>query len=217
MRLSPQFEPSPGRLNGSAFLIRTAYRASGHDNAAVTDPIETTRLRLRPWRADDLDAYFDIYSRMEVMRYLGSAPRVIETREEAAERLAMRAAPDPQGPPYGVWAVCPSDSRDIPVGSVLLRQLPWSGTVDPQPDPDVEIGWHLHPDAWGKGYATEAATAMVDRAAAHGIDVVHAVIYPENDNSRKVCRRLGMEYAGRTDRYYDVELDLFRMGTLAGR
>jgi RimJ/RimL family protein N-acetyltransferase len=176
--------------------------------------IETARLRLRPWRADDLDDFFDIYSRMEVMRYLGSAPRVIESREEAAERLAIRATPDPEGPPYGVWAVCPKDLGDRPVGSVLLRKLPWSESLDPPPaDHDVEIGWHLHPDVWGKGYATEAATAMVQRAAAHGIAVVHAVIYPENDPSRAVCRRLGMEYAGRTDRYYDVELDLFRLAT----
>ena len=181
------------------------------------DTIETARLRLRLWRADDLDAFFDIYSRMEVMRYLGSAPSVIETREEAAERLAQRATPDPAGPPYGVWAVCPLETGDRPVGSVLLRRLPWSETVVPQPtQQDVEIGWHLHPDAWGRGYATEAATAMVERAAAHGIDVVHAVTYPPNAASQAVCRRLRMEYVGRTDRYYDVELDLFRLTTRAG-
>lgn len=179
----------------------------------MSEVIETERLRLRPWRAEDLDAFFDIYSRMEVMRYLGSVPRVIETREEAAERLALRAAPDPQGAPYGVWAVCPLEGADCPVGSVLLRQLPWSETVDPKPEYfDVEIGWHLHPDVWGKGYATESAAAMVGRAAANGIEVVHAVTYPPNAASQAVCRRLGMTYVGRTDRYYDVELDLFRLG-----
>ena len=175
--------------------------------------IRTERLLLRPWRTGDeadLDAYFDIYSRWDVMRYLGNAPQVLTSREEAADRLAKRAEPDPAGAPYGVWAVCDADDR--PMGSVLLRQLPWSADVAPVPDqPDVEVGWHLHPDAWGKGYATEAAGALLDRARAYGIDVVHAVTYPENASSQAVCRRIGLEYVGRTDRYYDIELDLFRV------
>ena len=177
----------------------------------VSAEIVTPRLHLRPWRVDDIEAYFDMYSRWEVMRYLGSAPKVLESRQEAAERLAKRAEPDPDGPPYGVWAVCESD-LDRPVGTVLLKLLPWSTHVQPVPVArDVEVGWHLHPDAWGRGYATEAARALLDRARANGIDVVHAVTYPENAPSQAVCRRLGMAYVGRTDRYYDIELDLFRV------
>ena len=179
----------------------------------TAEVISTERLLLRPWRTGDerdLDAYFHIYSRWEVMRYLGNAPQVLASREEAAERLAKRAEPDPDGPPYGVWAVCDADDR--PMGSVLLRKLPWSEHVQSVPsESDVEVGWHLHPDEWGKGYATEAATALLDRARAAGIEVVHAVTYPENAPSQAVCRRIGMEYVGRTDRYYDIELDLVRV------
>ncbi|HVE98330.1 MAG TPA: GNAT family N-acetyltransferase [Mycobacteriales bacterium] len=174
--------------------------------------ISTRRLLLRAWRPDtDLDVFFDIYSRWEVMRYLGSSPQVLTTRDEAADRLARRAAADPDGPPYGVWAICPVDDAERPVGSVLLRRLPWSESLDPQPaHRDVEVGWHLHPDVWGRGYATEAAIAMLDRAWSSGIDSVHAVTYPENAASQAVCRRIGMAYVERTDRYYDVDLDLFR-------
>ena len=180
------------------------------DPAGGSDDIRTPRLLLRPWRPDDLDAYSDIYSRWEVMRYLGSTPAVLSTREEAAERLAQRAAPDPAGPPYGVWAVCCLDDVERPRGSVLMRRLPWSASVDPVPDhQDVEVGWHLHPDVWGRGYATEAAAALVARAWDHRIEQVHAVTYADNVASQAVCRRLGMEHLGRTDRYYDVELELF--------
>ncbi|HVF20286.1 MAG TPA: GNAT family N-acetyltransferase [Mycobacteriales bacterium] len=175
----------------------------------VTDELATARLRLRPWRTSDLDAYFDMYSRWDVMCYLGSDPKVLESREEAVERLARRAVPDIDGPPYGVWAVCDSD-QDRPVGTMLLKRLPWSASVQPVPESrDVEIGWHLHPDFWGRGYATEAARALLGRAAEHGIKDVRAVIYPDNAPSQAVCRRIGLEYAGRTDRYYDIELDLF--------
>lgn len=175
------------------------------------DVLRTERLVLRPWSATDLDAYFDIYSRWDVMQYLGNPPRTLGSREEAAERLAARGTPDPAGPPYGSWAVCEQDG-DRPVGTVLLRQLPWSATVDPVPqESDVEVGWHLHPAVWGRGYATEAARTMLDRAWSHGVAEVHAVTYPENASSQAVCCRLGMAYVGRTVRYYDVELDLFRI------
>ena len=177
----------------------------------MTDVIRTDRLGLRSWAETDLDAFFAVYSRAEVMRWLGSTRRPLATRDEAGERLAQRAAPDPAGPPHGVWAVCDADDA-APVGSVLLRPLPWSAAVEPTPaQPDVEVGWHLHPDVWGRGYATEAARAMLARAAAHRITAVHAVTHPENDASQRVCRRLGMTYVGRTERYYDVELDLFRV------
>ncbi|HVE63422.1 MAG TPA: GNAT family N-acetyltransferase [Mycobacteriales bacterium] len=175
------------------------------------DVIPTERLMLRPWRHDDLDAYFDIYSRPEVMHWLGTARQPLASREEAVERLAGRAAPDPEGAPYGVWAVCEAGT-DLPLGSVLLRLLPWSATLRPVPGAqDPEIGWHLHPDVWGRGYATEAAGAILDRAWAHGLTEVHAVTYPDNVRSQAVCRRLGMTHLGRTDRYYDAELELFRL------
>ncbi len=174
--------------------------------------IHTERLVLRPWRKSDLDAYFDIYSRPEVMQWLGTSRQPLATREEAVERLAGRTEPDPHGPPYGVWGVC-ERGRDLPLGSVLLKLLPWSAALDPVPrEQDAEIGWHLHPDVWGRGYATEVAQVILARAWAHGLATVHAVTYQDNALSQAVCRRLGMTYAGRTNRYYDVELDLFEIG-----
>ncbi|WP_218714170.1 GNAT family N-acetyltransferase [Arthrobacter sp. BF1] len=54
----------------------------------------------------------------------------------------------------------------------------------------MEIGWHLHPDAKGAGYATEAASAVMTDAANNGLHSVVAVTDPLNAPSQRVCQRL---------------------------
>lgn len=168
--------------------------------------LDTPRLVLRPWNAADLAASFDIYSRWSVMRYLGAAP-VAETDPEQSRARLARWAGLP-GPLHGVWAIVPKGST-TPVGSALMKLLPLSGGG--ASSGDTEIGWHLHPDAWGKGYATEAGAGLVQHAWDHDLTEVFAVTYPENAASQAVCRRLGMEHLGQTDRYYDVTSELFRL------
>ncbi|MDQ7992501.1 MAG: GNAT family N-acetyltransferase [Propionicimonas sp.] len=177
----------------------------------MTEPglpvLETPRLVLRPWSEDDVAAAFDIYSRWAVMRYLGRSP-VAETDLAQSRERVVRWAGLP-GPLHGVWAIVPKGGA-VPVGSALMKLLPFSGTGEPSPD--TEIGWHLHPDAWGNGYASEAGARLVRHAWDHGLDEVYAVTYPENGPSQAVCRRLGMTHLGQTDRYYDVTSELFRLG-----
>jgi RimJ/RimL family protein N-acetyltransferase len=74
---------------------------------------------------------------------------------------------------------------------------------------DIEVGWHLHPDAWGHGYATEAARGALRWGFDRGLEEVHAVVRPDNAPSLRVCGRLAMVPVGRTSRYYDTELELF--------
>jgi RimJ/RimL family protein N-acetyltransferase len=76
---------------------------------------------------------------------------------------------------------------------------------------DVEVGWHLHPDVWGRGYASEAATALVERGFAAGIEELYAVTDPDNVRSQAVCRRLGMTDLGLRTEWYDQELRAFRL------
>ena len=69
-----------------------------------------------------------------------------------------------------------------------------AGTFWPNRDdwPGIEIGWALHPDHWGKGYATEAGAASVEYAFAHhDVDALYSVILPENERSQGVAKRLG--------------------------
>jgi RimJ/RimL family protein N-acetyltransferase len=102
----------------------------------------------------------------------------------------------------GVWAIETPGASDVglqPCGSVLLLTLPRSDGAESDA---VEIGWHLHPSAWGRGIATEGATVLVARARAAGLARLHAVVRPGNVRSLAVCDRLGMTRLGETDEWY---------------
>jgi len=90
----------------------------------------------------------------------------------------------------------------------------WLGTIIlvPLPDGDgeFEVGWHLHPDAWGHGYASEGARAALRWGFDHALPEVFAVVRPDNAASLAVCRRIEMAALGRTTRYYETEVELFR-------
>ena len=164
----------------------------------------TRRLDVRPWTHDDVDVMYDIYRRWEVSRWLGATPKVAESVEAmhgSVDRWTARSEHEP----YGIWAVVERET-DAPVGTVLL--VPFTD-ADGNDLPDVEVGWHFHPAAWGNGYATESAHGALDRAWSAGLAQVYAVIHPGNDRSVAVTRRLGMIPLGRTDRFYGLELDAF--------
>jgi RimJ/RimL family protein N-acetyltransferase len=162
--------------------------------------LRTDRLRLRPWtvRPGDLARLTDLYRRAEVTRWLGGPPA-----RSAAELVQRWATVHELNDLHGCWAIEPLDGSP-PAGTVLFKPLP-AGVGE------VEVGWHLHPDSWGCGYATEAARAVVGRGFAAGLPEVYAVVRPGNEASLAVCRRLGMTPLGRLRRWYDVELEAFRL------
>jgi RimJ/RimL family protein N-acetyltransferase len=171
--------------------------------------LETHRLIIRDWteNAGDLARIFDIYSHWEVARWLGAAPRVLEDPSEAASVVRRwHAATAGYGETYGIWAVQVRDSGVV-AGTVLLKPMPGANN---EPTSDIEVGWHLHPDAWGKGYATEAARALVEHAFATGLRQVYAIVKPGNEASIAVTRRLGMTPIGlRSDWYGGMEVETF--------
>lgn len=167
------------------------------------DGFETERLVVRSWHLTDVDAFFDIYRRWEVARWLGSTPRALETLDEAEARVTRWAELNRSAEDEGRWAVERREDGRV-VGTVLLVRLP-------DGDGEVEVGWHLHPDAWGHGYATEAARGALDWGFRRGLEEALAVVRPGNTASAAVCRRLGMEPQGLTSRYYGLELELFRL------
>jgi RimJ/RimL family protein N-acetyltransferase len=73
----------------------------------------------------------------------------------------------------------------------------------------VEVGWHFHPDAWGRGLATESARGAIAHGFKAGLGEIYAVVRPRNQASLAVCRRLGMRPLGLTKRWYDAELESF--------
>ena len=163
------------------------------------DDLRTARLRLRPWTTSpaDLARLTDLYGRDEVTRWLGGPPTV--SAEELVARWAALHARDDR---FGCWAIELPDGEVV--GTLLFKPLP-NGVGE------VEVGWHLHPDSWGHGYATEAARAVIERGFDAGLPEVYAVVRPGNEASLAVCRRLGMQPLGRMRRWYDVELEAFRL------
>ena len=161
--------------------------------------LRTGRLLLRPWTTApaDLARMTDLYGREEITRWVGGTPSV--PPEELVSRWATVRALDAR---HGCWAIERPDG--VVAGTVLFKPLP-NGVGE------VEVGWHLHPDSWGHGYATEAARAVIDRGFSAGVPEVYAVVRPGNAPSMAVCRRLGMTPLGRMTRWYDVELEAFRL------
>jgi RimJ/RimL family protein N-acetyltransferase len=178
----------------------------------VPSIFETERLVIRPWSRDESDRHFDIYSRWEVARWLGSTPRPVETLDQSVQVIdRWNGLTTPDGR-FGIWAVEVRDTGTV-AGTVLLVPMALSGEESARPPEeggDVEAGWHFHPDAWGNGYATEAARGAVAKGFADGLDEVLAVVHLGNDPSMAVCRRLGMQRLGVTGRWYGVELEAFR-------
>jgi RimJ/RimL family protein N-acetyltransferase len=163
------------------------------------EELHTVRLRLRAWTTSpvDLARLTDLYGRAEVRRWIGGTPSV--PPEELVARWATVHQLDAR---HGCWAIERAGGRVA--GTVLFKPLP-NGVGE------VEVGWHLHPDSWGQGYATEAARAVIERGFAAGVPEVYAVVRPGNEASMAVCRRLGMAPLGRLRRWYDVELEAFQL------
>jgi RimJ/RimL family protein N-acetyltransferase len=151
-----------------------------------TPILETDRLILRLPQAGDFDSWADYAGDAEAARYLGGPV----PRSGAWRQMCTFA---------GAWTV-----RGFSMFSVIEKATGrWVGRLGPwQPEgwPGTEVGWGIVRDAWGKGYATEGATAAIDWAfATLGWDRVVHCIDPENVNSQRVAQRLGSTILERTN------------------
>lgn len=147
--------------------------------------LETARLRLRPWREDDLDGYAAMCADADVMRYIGSGSTL--SRADAWRSMAMFVGHwELRG--FGTWAVEERDTRTF-IGRVGLHR--------PEGWPGLEVGWMLDRATWGRGYATEAGRASLDHAwTVLGAEHVISLIAPENAASVRVAERLGETIEG---------------------
>ena len=127
-----------------------------------------------------------IYSESVVWRYMGIGPTT--TLEESRERLErMLGYQRDNG--YTFWAVTLGDTGEL-IGDTGLIPLEGVG-------PEVEIGWRYASAHWGKGYATEAATACRDLGFGRfGLERIYVDVHPQNERSQNVARKLGARKLG---------------------
>ena len=176
-----------------------------HEVAIVGSTISTPRLRLRPWTQDDAAEALEIYGSTEVSRWLAPAmDRIIDLDQMHAVITEWIATPPgPEGRPSGRWTIEETESGRI-AGSGQILPLPPEGD-------DLELGYQLAPWAWGRGFAAEAGHALAHFAFHNGEEEVFAVVRPQNDRGVRAARRIGMEWVGETDKYYDLRLQVFRL------
>jgi RimJ/RimL family protein N-acetyltransferase len=176
-----------------------------HEVTIVGTTIRTPRLVLRPWRESDAAGALEVYGSPEVTRWLAPAMEQVGDLETMRAVLTgwISAPPGPPGRPSGRWAIEESASGRL-VGSGQVLPLP------PEQD-DLEIGYQLAPWAWGRGLAAEAGHALAHYAFANGEEEVFAVVRPRNDRGTRAARRIGMEWVGETEKYYDLRLQVFRL------
>ena len=153
------------------------------------EPLLTDRLRLRPVEAGDAAALHDRRNDPDVAALQAwSTPVAIADMEALVERSAASNEP----PVDGWWMLTVERLADgLIVGDVVLR-LGWDGRA-------AEIGYTFAREAWGHGYATEAAGALVDHLFSRPeMTRVHATLHPDNHRSARVLENLGFVHEGVT-------------------
>lgn len=157
---------------------------------------DTTRLRLRPRRLDDLDACIAVNSDPEVMRYLGA----IWPPDRQRAHLSAQIATD-FGEGLGYWSLFEHHAPSEMLGWVVLAPLPDTD--------DIQIGYRLRRDAWGRGLASEAGARIVDHAfRTIRLPALAATVHPRNAGSQRVLGKLGLvdvgtyEAGGKVERLY---------------
>ena len=148
--------------------------------------LETERLILRAFRAEDFDTFAGFMGDNEVMRYLGGPM----ARSDAWRSLASTVGHwTLRG--YGTWAV--ERKGD---GAFMGRV----GMINPEGWPGLEIGWTLGRAYWSSGYATEAASCAMRYAfLTQPVEKLISCIDPDNKPSQAVARRLGETKGPRTE------------------
>jgi RimJ/RimL family protein N-acetyltransferase len=150
--------------------------------------IETERLILRELQAKDLQAWFDMDANPEVHKYLGNQPiKNMEQIENAFQSIQQQYAENG----IGRWATIEKSSGNF---------IGWSGLKFITEEENnhtnfYDVGYRLHPNYWGKGYATESAKA----ALKYGFITLNAneiigIANEENIASRRALEKCGLKF-----------------------
>jgi len=170
--------------------------------------LETERLTLRPYDAGDAPRVLDILGRPEVVRWLG-IPVTMADDAAALEWIDSKHARE-RADPFDLARAIVVRETGVVAGNVSVARAHRLDTglfVG-----EYEVGWWLHPDCAGHGYATEAARALLDDVFARGLPEVWCGMYVDNAASQRVAERLGLPFLGiQQDPWYEGESRLYRI------
>ena len=145
--------------------------------------LATERLLLRPWRDEDREPFAALNADPEVRRFF---PSTLDRAASDAEAGRHAERVDRRG--WGLWAVVVVGGDPF-IGFVGLNEARFPAPFNPS----VEIGWRLARHAWGRGYAPEAALAVLDHAFdVLGLEEVVSFTAVDNAPSRRVMEKIGM-------------------------
>lgn len=148
--------------------------------------IETERLRLREIKPEDAAVLFAYFSKEITIRYYGQEPfQQVEDAEMLIEAF-RKTYEEKKGIRWGIEC---RETNEL-IGTIGYHL--WSPRHK-----RAEIGYDLHPDHWGKGYATEAVKAVIHYGFQEmELNRIGAVVFLENEASHKLLRKLGFEKEG---------------------
>ncbi|MDZ7926029.1 MAG: GNAT family N-acetyltransferase [Agrobacterium sp.] len=142
--------------------------------------LQSANLRLRPCTPADRTDFIDLERDPEVMRFLNGGPVDHETTDPEKVTFLM-----PRGTEPDVWTAQRRDNGAFVGWFCLFSESPEV----------AEIGYRLRQDAWGKGYASEGALALVNWGfETAGFEKVMAYTTATNTGSRRVMEKIGMKY-----------------------
>ena len=161
---------------------------------------ETERLVIRPVEASDAAVLAALWSDPEVTRYMGGPRDFEKVREQLMSDVRAGVFH-----PFDLWPVVEKATGRV-VGDCGLIEKEVDGRVE------IELVYVFAAAAWGKGYATEAASAVRDHAFHHlGVQRITALIDPANLASARVAEKVGMRFERETRRPEDRLMRVYAM------
>ena len=146
--------------------------------------IESERLLLRPFTLDDAPFVLTLLNEPSFLHFIGD--KQVRNLEDARQYILTGPIASYQQNNFGLLLV---ELRDAPT------PIGMCGLLKREDLPDPDIGFAFLPDYWGRGFAFEAATAvMKDARKRLNLNQILAIVNPDNDASIKLLKRLGLRF-----------------------
>lgn len=145
--------------------------------------LETQRLVVQMWELEQWPEFKPLAQNPDVMRYIGSGKT---WDDERIQKWVQRQLDDQARDGFCFWQLRDKATQKL-IGFCGLHRL---GTTE-----DVEIGWWILPDHWGKGLASEAASAVLDHAfEVIGLERVTSICHEDNKASERIMQKIGLRF-----------------------